>query len=87
MTIVSKRKSFYQWYLEKVIEYGHVGGGTGWMVYWIFGLFAVVVFDVAVLRVNISILSAGYVILTILYLIWTYFNRMYSQYWEDTTVE
>lgn len=81
---MSKQKSFFIWCIEKLIEHGHSSGGMGWMIYWIFGLFGVVLFDVIVLRVQISIWSGGYVIITAVYLIWRAFNKAYAQWWEET---
>ena len=84
---MSKRRPLYSWVFEKLVEYGNDNGGMGWMMYWMFGLMCIAIFDVAILRSNGSIIFFGYLGITFIYLVVKGIQNAYRQYLEETEDE
>jgi len=81
---MSKRKPFYIWILERFIAYGDASSGMGWFVYWIFGLMAIGLYDILVLRSDGSAYFFGYLALTVIYVVVSGCFSLYAKYLKET---
>jgi hypothetical protein len=85
--VMSKRKPFLWWLLEKFIEYGNADGGLGWMMFWVIGLEGIAVFDILILHSQGSIYFNSYLILTAIGLIVLSIKKIIYAYMEETKNE
>ena len=82
--MLSERKPFHIWLVEKIIEVGNEDGGFGWIVFWVIGLVIMVFIDIFILKSQWSEYLNAYLVFTGLYLLHHGIMRMIQQYVEET---